>query len=95
MFLFHKNLFWKLNQFFVLLLWVYLLYNSLNRLDFTENTLFHIFLISHIGQGSLLSFSDLGGVYFSKGQRAILILLFGYSWWLPLYLKRKFSRSSL
>ncbi len=88
MFLFHRNLFWKINQITVLFLWIILLYSSLESQSLFANTLLVLFLLSHLIQAIFLSSKNSGYTEFTYSQTAILIILFGYSWWVPFVINK-------
>ncbi|OQY35636.1 MAG: hypothetical protein B6241_00140 [Spirochaetaceae bacterium 4572_59] len=88
--IFNKNIFWKLNQFSVLIVWIFLIYGSLDSPEVPVfRILLIIFLLSHILQFLFIS-RKLDTTYdVSVSQIAVLTLLLGYSWWAPLILEKK------
>jgi hypothetical protein len=92
--LFHEKLFWKLNQYGVLALWIFLIYGSLESLDPLYNTLLAVLLLFHILQFLFISRKLNHYIEFTVSQIAVLILLLGYSWWVPLLLEQKKKNQS-
>ena len=86
--IFHENYFWRFNQFAFLFLWVLLLYRNLNSPDATGQILILIFLLSQLLQVHLLARRMAVQTDFTSAQTTVLILLLGYSWWLPVIRKK-------
>lgn len=81
--LFHDNVFWKINQFAVIAVWIVLIYANLDRPSQIHRNLLLLFFASHVLQFLLICRRMKRMENFSLGQIAVLTLLLGYSWWMP------------
>ncbi len=86
--LFHENIFWKLNQFAVLATWILLIYCNLNSPNIAYLMILGLFLLSHILQFVFVSRKMPQCNEYTASQIAVLTILLGYSWWVPLHMDK-------
>jgi len=88
---FLNRLFWRTNQILILLIWIILSYISLYSMSLKNMTGLLLFALLQILQYFLASRRIGRENGYSSGQAVVMTLLFGYSWWMPLYMKRNQS----